>query len=247
MNFYFEDFTESEYRNLLRLAKDSWEIIPFTDYKKNGRVCLWRHDVDFSMHRAYKLAQIEAEEGVRATYFVLLHSNFYNLLEDEIAKRLVKILEMGHVLGLHFDPQFYAKTTQDRDAILQQMEFEKQVLQQFFGVGVQTFSFHNPDSGSWTKVDKQEIGGLINAYGQEIRENFSYCSDSNGYWRFRRLRDVLEAAADSKLQILTHPEMWTPEPMSPRDRVARCIQGRSARQNQWYDDTLSKAGRKNVR
>lgn len=247
MNYYFEDFTESEYRKLLQLAKASWEIIPFLDYKKEGRICLWRHDVDFSMHRALRLAEIEAEEGVRASYFVLLHSNFYNLLEDEIAKRLIKILDMGHTLGLHFDPQFYARTTLDRSVILQQLEYEKQILQHFFGTNVDAFSFHMPDTDGWIKQDEQEIGGIINAYGREIREQFSYCSDSNGYWRFRRLRDVLESAEDSRLQVLTHPEMWTPEPMSPRARVTRCIQGRSERQSQWYDETLAKSNRDNVR
>ncbi len=247
MNYHFEDFTDNEYRSLLRLAKANWEIINFPDYGKPGRVCLWRHDVDFSMHRAVKLARIEAEEGVQATYYVLLHGKFYNLLEDEVAERLAEILDLGHMLGLHFDAQFYAKSIYDRTAILDKMEFEKQILQHFFNVDVRTFSFHIPDAGGWINVDEQEINGMINAYGQEIKEKFGYCSDSNGYWRFRRLRDVLEAATDNKLQVLTHPELWTPEPMSPWARVKRCVDGRATRQIEWYDDILEKSGRINVR
>ena len=71
--------------------------------------------------------------------------------------------------------------------------------------------------------------------------------ESNGFWRHRRLRDVLEAAEDERLHVLTHPVWWTPEPVSPRMRITRCIEGRAAKQHQWYDDLLAREGRENVR
>ena len=70
-------------------------------------------------------------------------------------------------------------------------------------------------------VDAESIAGLTNAYGESLRERYAYVSDSNGYWRHRRLPDVLEAAGEERLHVLTHPEWWQKEPMSPRERIER--------------------------
>jgi len=247
MNYNFEEFTEIEYIHLLRTAKKNWNLISFTDYKKPGKVCLWRHDIDLSVQRAYRLAQIEAKEEVKATYFIHLHSEFYNALEIENTDLIWKIKALGHDIGLHFDPAFYRfglKTDQD---FLECLNFEKNILQSCLQIKVEAFSIHNPDVDRWLSIEEDEIGDMVNAYGQYFKQKYGYCSDSNGYWRFRRLHDVLEAAEDEQLQVLTHPGWWTPEPMAPRGRISRCIEGRAAKQHQRYDELLDKMGRKNIR
>lgn len=100
MHYFIEDFTEASYRDLLKIAQSNWMIVAFPEYKAEGRVCLWRHDIDFSPHRAYRLAQIEAVEGVKATYFVHLHSNFYNAFEREVVNLICAILDLGHDIGV---------------------------------------------------------------------------------------------------------------------------------------------------
>lgn len=248
MDYHFEDFTETEYRHLIQLAKLNWEFVLFPDYRKAGKVCLWRHDMDFSVHRAYRLAQIEAEEGVRATYLILLHSEFYNPLENQVADLIHRIQKLGHSFGLHFDPRFYVEQISKEKSLIDFVKCERDFLEQIFDVEIQSFSIHQPDlGGNWLDINEDEIAGMVNAYGSYIRENYSYVSDSNGYWRHRRLREVLEAKEETKLHILTHPELWTLETMSPRARVTRCIEGRAAWQHRWYDDVLAKAGRENVR
>jgi hypothetical protein len=244
--YHFDDFTEIEYRNLLRLAMKTWSMISYKDYQKPGRVCIWRHDVDFSIHRAYRMASIEAEEGVQATYFIHIHSKFYNTFEDEISERILKILEFGHFLGVHFDPQYYVGSLRGRLDAMTELANEQRMLEHYFNTTIHAFSFHIPEIGGWISIDHDTVGGLINSYGKFIKNNFSYCSDSNGYWRFRRLRNVLEEAADEKLHVLTHPEMWTPESMTPRARVKRCVDGRAAAQITWYDEILARSGRENV-
>jgi len=246
MDFNFDDFTESEYQELLKIAKGNWEIAAFSQYKKSGRICLWRHDVDLSVHRAYRLAAIEAKEGVKTTYFINLHSKFYHFLEEDISRLIFAILDFGHDMGLHFDSSFYNSRFVDNEDLLEVIEFEKHILTKLFRTEIIAVSLHNPDVCRFA-LDHDEIHGMINANGKYIRENFSYCSDSNGYWRFRRLRDVLEAAEEEKLHILTHPEWWTPEPMSPRERISRCIDGRAAGRHRSYDEFIGKTGRKNVK
>jgi hypothetical protein len=47
--------------------------------------------------------------------------------------------------------------------------------------------------------------------------------------------------------VLTHPEWWTPMPLSPRARISRCVEGRAASMNAYYDDIVERSGRPNVR
>lgn len=246
VDFHFGDFTEDEYRRVLKLAKERWRFIRFPEYRSAGRLCLWRHDIDLSVHRAHRLARIEAEEGVRSTYFVHLHNEFYNPLELEVTRLLIEVHRMGHDLGLHFDLAFYENDERDSTSVLERLRLERQILQDVLGVDIAACSFHNPDLTDAATRDADELGGMVNAYGQYMRVSYSYVSDSNGYWRFRRLRDVLEAGKDERLHVLTHPGWWTPEPMSPRARIARCIDGRAASQHRRYDEFLARAGRKNV-
>jgi len=80
-----------------------------------------------------------------------------------------------------------------------------------------------------------------------FKQHYGCRSDSNGYWRFRRLREVLEVADDEKLHVLIHPSWWVPEPMSPRTRITRCIEGRVAKIARRYDQFLLEMGRENVK
>ncbi|MCD7909895.1 MAG: hypothetical protein LUH04_19880 [Clostridium sp.] len=111
---HIEQFTDHNFRRLVRLAKSSYNFISYDQYRRPGRNILWRHDLDFSVHRAAAFAAIEAGEGVRATYFLWLHSPGYNLLEAEVAGKVRRILELGHHIGLHFDPEFYAAVSPAR-------------------------------------------------------------------------------------------------------------------------------------
>jgi hypothetical protein len=234
----YAQFTEDGYRELVRLAKERYSFASFRDFRDApaGSV-LWRHDLDFSVHRALALARIEAEQGVRATYFLLLHSAFYNALEGEVTARVRKILAADHELGLHFDPRFYE--SRDLDAALAR---ERALLEELFDPEVRAFSLHNPDVAGWDD-GRDEVAGMVNSYGTYLREHYGYASDSNGYWRFAPLHEVLASGEHDRLQVLTHPEWWVPEPMSPRDRVARAVDGRAARQKARYEEVMKAMGR----
>ena len=224
------DFTETEYDRLVRLALQHYRFASFVDWRDaSPGTVLWRHDLDFSVHRALALARIEAEAGAHATYFLNLHSAYYNALEEEVASRVREIVALGHELGLHFDPEFETSRSP-----LEALTAERALLEDVFGVPVRTFSLHNPVVAGWS-ADDDEVAGMVNAYGAGLRERFAYCSDSHGVWRHRRLHDVLEEAADERLHVLTHPEWWVPEPLPPRERVTRAIHGRAARTQERYD------------
>ena len=241
------DFTEHEYASLLELARRQWPFISYREALEGARGCLWRHDVDFSMHRAAKLAAIETEQGVRATYFILLHSPFYNALEPEVATRIRAIRDGGHSLGIHIEPAAYVDHPIWTGDLSRALSFEKAILEDYFETTIEAFSFHNPTVVPEVFTQADAVGGMINAYGETISGRFPYVSDSNGYWRHRRLRDVIESREHDSLHVLTHPEWWTPEAMTPRNRVTRCIEGRAQRLHHTYDAFLKEHGRVNVR
>lgn len=232
-------FTEGAYRELVRLAGARYAFVSFADYGTAGPwSLLWRHDLDFSVHRAVALARIESDEGVRATYFVQLHSPFYNTLEAEIAAGVREILRLGHELGLHFDPQFYGPKVGERE-----LERERTLFEELFETEVGAFSLHNPGLNGWHD-ERDLVAGMVNAYGPYLSQHYGYVSDSHGFWRHAPLADVLTAGGHERLQVLTHPEWWVPEPLSPRERVSRAIEGRAARQHSRYEEVIAELRRR---
>jgi len=241
--WHFEDFTEASYRRIVEAAAGRYAFEPFGTSTGEAHV-LWRHDVDYSVHRAVALARLEAELGVRATYFLSLHSDLYNLLEPAVHARAREIVALGHWLGLHFDAGFYADRSQP--ALAQRVAWEARLLSETLEATVRAVSLHNPSVSATEEVDAEEFGGVVHAGARSVRDRYSYVSDSNGYWRFERLPDLLETGAHERLHVLTHPEWWQPEPMSPRARILRCIEGRGSAAEKTYDELLETHNRVNV-
>ena len=243
--YYFDDFQTSEYIKLIKIAKNIYKFRLFSNYNKNSdNFIIYRHDIDSSVHRAYKIAQIEYQEGIRTTYTINIHSMFYNFFEKEIISLLKKILLLNHEIGLHFDMDYYGSNIDD-DNISNHLAFEKGIIEKMLKCKVNMFSFHNPTPES-LKYNRNKYAGMVNAYSKYFREKVSYVSDSNGIWRFKRLSDILNLGEDKRLQVLTHPRWWTNNPMSPREKVIRCIDGRAKNILNTYDNIMIKHKRKNI-
>ena len=242
MKYYESDFTEKNYRNILQKIK--LPTIFYDEIDKYESFALWRHDVDSSVHRAYALAKIEKELNIKATYFFLLSSMFYNVFELEIKELIEKILSLGHQIGLHFDPTLYEIKT--KDDLEKYLYFEKNIIETLLQTQIKVFSFHNPSDKILKEYEEFRYAGMINTYARFFKENIPYCSDSNGYWRYKRLEDFLNEG-HKKIQVLTHPEWWQKEVMKPRDRIQRCIDGRAKKTAKKYDELLQSLRRENVR
>ncbi len=242
----FNDFTESAYRSILQtLTRYGYAFATFGGKEASERHVILRHDVDFSMHRALRMAEIEAEEGASAIYFINPRNIFYNILEPEIDELTRRVVGAGHEVGLHFDSEAYGITEWRRDELEHAIARERLLLETVLERPISAVSWHNPDLSNLLEFDDEVIGGLANAYGRSLREEYTYCSDSNGYWRFKPMMDVIAEGHD-KLHLLTHPEWWTPEPMAPSDRIDRAIMGRARASRANYDAGLARGGRKNV-
>ena len=241
----FSDFTEAGYRELLCIAKARYRFVEFGD-SDASKVVLWRHDCDASMHRALCLAEIEAQEGVKATYFLFPRCLYYNILSADVARCVRGILALGHDIALHFDPTFYGEML-DRPQLIDVITHERDLLAREFGRVPVAVSFHLYGVLESPMPDDDTVAGMVNAYGRSLRASHGYVSDSNGVWRFRRLKTVLEEAKEERLQVLTHPEWWTPEAMPPRARLQRAVDGYATAMGRWYDDITAKHNRPNIK
>ncbi len=220
------DFTEAGYSQLLSVAKERFSFKRMDDDLNGDNIALWRHDVDFSPHRALALARIESERSLPATYFVLLSSPFYNALEPEVSGLIKEIASLGHDIGLHYDASLVAGDVSAHEG---RIRLEADMIAAMIDRPVRSFSLHNPSLSSDVPLDDKTYAGLVNATAPMLRSKLEYCSDSNGFWRYRSLHEVVADPSVRRLYALTHAEWWTPQSMSPNERVERAIDGRAAK------------------
>ena len=201
-------FTLSEYRQLIRLAKERFPLVGYAEYKRHDSFVIWRHDVEYCVPEMSVLAKIDAEEGIKSTFFVQLHSELYNFWDEDTVRQIKQWLAWGHELGLHFDCGYYGDEIFSR--IEPTIEFEKNLLENIYGAKIFSFSYHNPNSTSLKYQD--DYAGLVNAYNKDFFNGpITYVSDSNGRWREKTIRDVLMDPTTIRAQINTHDTWWTDE------------------------------------
>ena len=238
--YRFSDFTLSKYDELLSsiaslscISYDLDEIGPGT--------ILWRHDVDLDLEQALKIAKRESKAGIKSTYFLLPGSEFYNLREKGSFGIVKEIMNLGHEIGLHFDPHFYEIASEaDLESPLQS---EKRYMEELFNTEIKAFSFHitNPLIMSF---QAEKYAGMVNTYSTQFQKDIPYCSDSNGIWRHDRIEDFIEAHKNGPLQILTHPVWWTRQVQSPRKKVIELIERQAATKFEDYEEMIRTTGRK---
>ena len=239
----FADFTIKHYEELLCEAKKRNQFCFYSEVENLDDFILWRHDVDFSINRALRLAQIEHKNGIKSTFFIHLHSEYYNVLEKEITDKIIEISLLGHDIGIHFDTHFYGIT--DENGLEDKLIFEANLFRKVFGFEVTAFSFHNTTPFTMG-CQNFTYANLINTYASFFQKGVEYCSDSNGYWRYNRMMEVIKGNVSGKMQILTHPEWWQEEVMSPWQKIQRAIDGRAIKNKSFYQEHLRKFNMKNI-
>lgn len=246
IKYRFADFTENKYRQLIASTKQKFTFISYGDIPAAGSTCLWRHDVDTSPWRALRLAHIENEIGVSASYFFLLHSDRYNLLDEETANMVRSIQELGHHIGLHFSPAFYGEKIRTKADLEKYLRLEREFMQATFDLHINVFSFHNPSLMDFD-YSQETIAGMINTYARSIQQKYTYISDSFCIWRFKTLEEVLADDTVKDLQVLLHPVCWSEEEKSPFARFKDAVDRRRDQTLDHYLKVANKIGRKVIK
>ena len=206
-------FSYNEFRNLINMVQQHLPIIDYKDVKDNTKkFCILRHDIEFSIDRAYKLAKIEKELGVVSTYTVQVRNNTYNALSEKNINLISKIRNLGHHIGLHQNPPSSLKLDTLKDYIMRDIT----ILEDSYGFEIDRFAFHRPKKeylASYINLD-----GKINCYDNKFfhffdgekpeKLNVNYLSDSNHKWKYGYPLDF-DFSKINKLQLLTHPFSWS--------------------------------------
>ena len=187
-------FKYDKFKEFLREINKLGKTQLFKNWK-GDKVFLLRHDVDFDIYLAYKLAQIEKEENVVSTYFILPTCESYNVLSQKNRIFLREMIEMGHEIGLHFDPSLYNENLESA------LEKEIEILSFAIQEEVKSISLHNPSiHGQYPMFD-----GYINAYDPIMFSDENYISDSRFLFRGKDPFEFLKNINKSMVQILLHP------------------------------------------
>jgi hypothetical protein len=239
------DFSYDYFRRLLRTALAHFDVhsvaeAPQAILAATRPVLLLRNDVDVSLERALRLAEVEAELGARATYMVMTNSPLYDLDAPESRAVLARLIGLGHEVGLHFDFEHPAQ----RDAGASAADVEPAIvaacarLEAACGQPVRSLSFHRPLPQFLRGPSL--VAGRVNAYARELMD--WYLSDSGGRWRQGEPLPMLERPARPVLQLLTHPIWWGEQHQAPPDRLdaffAAATAGLSPADQARYDTTL---------
>lgn len=238
--YYFDDFTFERYKEFLLRAKENYDFVFFNNYSQCKKYIVLRHDVDYSVESALAMAEIENEINIKSTFLFYLRCSFYNMLEPGEIDKIKQIQSLGHNIGIHFDVNSYEiKNAIDLERAL---NFEKEIFSKFIDGNLDTFSFHNPTLIAGNEFDSEEYAGLINTYSKKWKSK-KYCSDSNGYWRYERLFDLVLSNQYSEIQVLVHPGHWNKTIMSPKERVRKIIYSKAGIVWENYKNLIEKNGR----
>jgi hypothetical protein len=214
--FRYFDFTIDNYRKAIEYINFYSKIYTYDDALEIQKGVILRHDVDISLENAVSLAEIECKLKIKTTYCLLLHSQFYNLLDRTNIENVKKIIKYGHNIGLHFD--VHALNIRDVDMLQEWLLKEKRILESYFDIAINIFSFHNNNTFTFS-CREWKYSGMINAYSDVFWNGFNYLSDSNGIWKDESLLDFVKRNINQKMHILLHPVWWSKEVISPKERV----------------------------
>ena len=199
-------FDLAHYCELLDAAESGgYRFATFDAEPQPGEVIL-RHDVDLSLEAALELARLERERGVRATYFLMTESVFYNLNSEQGREALRELRGLGHAGGLHAD---HPRASRDD-------RFDSVV------------AWHNPEP----EYMSEPVSGFVNVMQPPWFTKGKYRSDSNQHWREGCPHEDLRTGAFDWLQLLTHPEIWVYEGATMRETMSAMLE---QKRDEWLE------------
>src|SRR5215204_3626911 len=213
-----DDFSAARLARLYRASLDRG-LAPLLFGEEEGRddYVLWRHDIDIDLEATRRVARLEAELGIRSTYFLMTRSWFYNLLSHDGEETIAVLKSLGHQVGLHCDLGLA------RDAAVSDAEVEARVARDFavveaaFGAGAlaPVVSFHNPPHAVLRKHYS-----FYSAYQPRFFGEIKYLSDSNRHWREGPPEAWFARDDVRKLSVLLHPIIWASDGRTMPEAVA---------------------------
>lgn len=218
------NFSYEEYIHIIDWVKNNYNVMKFSDVTPStDNFCVIRHDVEYSVDRAYQLAKVEQSEGINSTYLFQIKNNCYNPLSTINIPKIQEIHDMGHSIGLHV----HCGLLNQYDNMTDMIQKDIEILSGSTGIDAKVFSFHRPTIDMLLSYLK--IENLINAYDSMYFHAYvdsvknlrvKYVSDSNHMWKYGYPTTV----RNNKLQLNFHPFSWTKNGFNNNDNFSSLIE-----------------------
>ena len=95
-------FSYEDYRKIIEIIKSTGLQAGYKEAINRDKFILMRHDVEYSVERAYHLSKVEESMDFSSTYFFQWTNNSYNILSKRNMDMVKDMHERGHVIGLHY-------------------------------------------------------------------------------------------------------------------------------------------------
>ena len=236
------DFTLMTYSQLLdSFQQNGYSFWTFAHYCKQKddlpvNLVMLRHDVDLRAENSLSVAKIEAELGIKASYYfrVVPQSN-KPLIIKEIAL-------LGHEIGYHYEDMAICEG--DADKAIAHFENQLAYFRQFYPV--ETVCMHGAPRSRfdgkelWKRFDYHNFGIIGEPYFDTDFSKLFYLTDTGRRWdgfnvsvrdRIPKYQDewmsqgltyhstdqivdaVLSNVLPKRLMMTTHPQRWTDDKM----------------------------------
>ncbi len=226
-----ESFSYAVFERLLADFRDAgYRVLDFpaafraASSPAGAPILLLRHDIDFDLEKALEMARLEHGLGLRATYFVLLRTGFYNVFSADSTRRIRDVLALGHTLGLHFDHGQYAASANESETA-EACRREAGMLSDWFETPIEIVSYHRPQP---REIEGRPEGSrpLLNTYMKEVTRSIEYRSDSRGTWRYGHPVESDSFRSRQSMQLLIHPIWWARSPRAPLEVLQDLVRER---------------------
>lgn len=190
-------YTFNKLRKILSdLYNSNVGIYRIKDIPKIKTGILLRHDFDYEIESALEAAKMEFDIGIQSTFYFLVSSQFYNIFSQRGRYIVDSICDMGHEIGLHFDPSIYKNID---------VNFWREIymMEEFLGDKVYSMAVHNPFMhGMYPKFK-----GVIDAYDKSLFSKENYFSDSRFEFNID-IEEIIKRARKGLVQLLFHPAIY---------------------------------------
>ncbi len=190
-------FNLINYKRLInKLKKLNYKFVNFKHFKSSKCIIL-RHDVDFSMEYARKIAEVDKKLNVKSHFFFLYDSIFYNLLSSENIKHIKFIKNLGHSIGIHVNAEKNSTLINNEIKYISKFMLSQKCMID------NIFTIHKYGSNK----KKLKVKNFKNFYSRPY--SYIYYADSGGSFRFGSPFTNTKITNQKKsFQLNLHPIWW---------------------------------------
>jgi hypothetical protein len=189
-------FTYAHYKEILqKFLNAEYRPTFFHQFSSTQtRQLLLRHDVDFIEENMMVIPTLEHTFQIKATYFFLIDSPFYNIMSERVQTILHELRQLGHEIGVHVDGSKINSSIE----LTNHLHLAYKLLGNF-----NCYSFHKPSIHDFTL----NLCCIPSTYHPKFFKEIDYRSDSSMDWRGTCI--CQHSLQGQNIQLLIHTCWWS--------------------------------------